>query len=167
MTHSQRFKRSATDIRPELGHLPHEVRLNASYAGANSWQPQQIQTSLGVRIHVSISLPGMGLERRDESSLVRYCCRFAVHLWASARSSRPKRNKRKPQTYATNKRERELTADESAQGEKLFRTHIVVAATTRRRIFLHAKLKAVVRQMRVRATLTDEDERLILKYLAP
>jgi cytochrome c5 len=56
--------------------------------------------------------------------------------------------------------------DESAEGEKRFQTHCsrchVAPEDLNPRV-----VKAVVRQMRVRALLTDEDERLIVKYLAP
>jgi cytochrome c5 len=56
--------------------------------------------------------------------------------------------------------------DESAEGEKLFQTHCgrchVAPEDLNPRV-----VKAVVRQMRVRAMLTSEDERLIDKFLAP
>jgi cytochrome c5 len=56
--------------------------------------------------------------------------------------------------------------DESAEGEKRFETncgrcHVPPEDLSPR------EAKAVLRQMRVRADLTAEDERLILKYLAP
>ena len=56
--------------------------------------------------------------------------------------------------------------DESAEGEKRFQTHCsrchVAPEDLNPRV-----VKAVVRQMRVRALLTAEDERLIVKFLAP
>lgn len=57
-------------------------------------------------------------------------------------------------------------ATESEQGEKRFqsqcgRCHALPEDLSPR------EAKAVIRQMRVRANLTAEDERLILKYLAP
>jgi cytochrome c5 len=57
-------------------------------------------------------------------------------------------------------------SDESAEGEKRFelhcgRCHVPPEDLSPR------EAKAVLRQMRVRANLTAEDERLILKYLAP
>ena len=57
-------------------------------------------------------------------------------------------------------------ANESAEGEKRFQTHcgrchIPPQDLSRR------EARAVLRQMRVRAMLSAEDERLILKYLAP
>jgi cytochrome c5 len=58
------------------------------------------------------------------------------------------------------------TTDESAEGEKRFeihcgRCHVPPEDLSPR------EARAVIRQMRVRANLTAEDERLILKYLAP
>jgi mono/diheme cytochrome c family protein len=57
-------------------------------------------------------------------------------------------------------------AGESAEGEKRFevhcgRCHVPPDDLSPR------EARAVLRQMRVRANLTAEDERLILKYLAP
>jgi cytochrome c5 len=61
---------------------------------------------------------------------------------------------------------RKNSASESAEGEKRFerhcgRCHVPPEALSPR------EAKTVVRQMRVRANLTAEDQRLILKYLAP
>jgi cytochrome c5 len=60
----------------------------------------------------------------------------------------------------------QTTANESAEGEKRFaincgRCHVPPESLSPREV------RAVLRQMRVRANLTAEDERLILKYLAP
>jgi cytochrome c5 len=57
-------------------------------------------------------------------------------------------------------------ANESAEGEKRFeihcgRCHVPPEDLSPR------EAKAVLRQMRVRANLSAEDQRLILKYLAP
>ncbi len=59
-----------------------------------------------------------------------------------------------------------VAATESQEGEKRFqaqcgRCHMPPEDLSPR------EARAVVRQMRVRANLTAEDERLILKYLAP
>jgi cytochrome c5 len=56
--------------------------------------------------------------------------------------------------------------NESAEGGKRFETHcgrchVPPEALSPREV------KAVLRHMRVRANLTEEDQRLILKYLAP
>jgi cytochrome c5 len=55
---------------------------------------------------------------------------------------------------------------ESAQGERLFQTQCGRCHTPPEDLSPR-EAKAVLRQMRVRADLTAEDERLILKYLAP
>jgi cytochrome c5 len=60
----------------------------------------------------------------------------------------------------------QAVANESAEGEKRFqihcgRCHVPPESLSPREV------RAVLRQMRVRANLTAEDERLILKYLAP
>ena len=58
------------------------------------------------------------------------------------------------------------TTNESAEGERRFeihcgRCHVPPEDLSPR------EAKAVLRQMRVRANLSSEDQRLILKYLAP
>jgi cytochrome c5 len=55
---------------------------------------------------------------------------------------------------------------QSAQGEKLFRTNCGRCHNPPESLSPR-EVRAVVRHMRVRATLTDEDEKLILKFLAP
>ena len=57
-------------------------------------------------------------------------------------------------------------AIESEQGEKRFQSQCGRCHTLPEDLSPR-EAKAVVRQMRVRANLTAEDERLILKYLAP
>jgi cytochrome c5 len=54
----------------------------------------------------------------------------------------------------------------TAQGEKLFRTNCGRCHNPPESISPR-EVRAVVRHMRVRAILTDEEERLILKFLAP
>ena len=56
--------------------------------------------------------------------------------------------------------------NESAEGEKRFETHCGRCHVPPEDLSPR-EARAVVRQMRVRANLTAEDERLILKYLAP
>jgi len=58
------------------------------------------------------------------------------------------------------------TAAASAEGEKRFRTNCGRCHNPPEDISPR-EARAVVRQMRVRAMLTAEDERLILAYLAP
>lgn len=55
---------------------------------------------------------------------------------------------------------------ESAEGEKRFETHCGRCHVPPEDLSPR-EAKAVLRQMRVRANLTAEDQRLILKYLAP
>jgi cytochrome c5 len=57
-------------------------------------------------------------------------------------------------------------SSESAEGEKRFETHCGRCHNPPEDLSPR-EAKAVVRQMRVRAHLSAEDERLILKYLAP
>ena len=60
----------------------------------------------------------------------------------------------------------EQAPDQSAKGEALFQTHCGRCHNAPDNISPR-EARAVVRHMRVRATLTNEDEQLILKYLAP
>ena len=83
-------------------------------------------------------------------------------LAAIASSARPQQQQQgnaAPQKASTKK-------NESAEGEKRFkancgRCHHPPEDLSPR------EARTVLRQMRVRAMLTDEDERLILKFLAP
>lgn len=54
----------------------------------------------------------------------------------------------------------------TAQGEKLFRTNCGRCHNPPESLSPR-EVRAVVRHMRVRAVLTDEQERLIVKFLAP
>jgi cytochrome c5 len=72
----------------------------------------------------------------------------------------------KPQPASSKSSPPQTANTESAAGERLFQTqcgrcHSLPEDLSPR------EAKAVLRQMRVRAMLTAEDERLILKYLAP
>jgi cytochrome c5 len=71
----------------------------------------------------------------------------------------------KPQTASSTNAQANAPS-QSAQGEKLFRTNCGRCHNPPESISPR-EARAVVRHMRVRATLTDEDERLILKFLAP
>jgi hypothetical protein len=57
-------------------------------------------------------------------------------------------------------------SSQTAAGEKLFRTHCGRCHNPPESLSPR-EVRAVVRHMRVRATLTTGDERLILKFLAP
>jgi cytochrome c5 len=83
---------------------------------------------------------------------------FASALVVLAQKPAPQERPRKPAPAAA--------SNESAEGEKRFemhcgRCHVPPDDLSPR------EAKAVLRQMRVRANLSAEDERLILKYLAP
>jgi cytochrome c5 len=84
-------------------------------------------------------------------------------LFCTLAPAQDKQNK--PQT-AQSASLHETAPSESARGEKLFRTNCGRCHNPPESISPR-EARAVVRHMRVRATLTDEDERLILKFLAP
>ncbi len=84
-----------------------------------------------------------------------------VAIAAAARDSSAQRQAAKPKPASA-----QSASNQSAEGERLFQTqchrcHVPPEDLSPR------EAKAVLRQMRVRANLTAEDERLILKYLAP
>jgi cytochrome c5 len=73
---------------------------------------------------------------------------------------------RPPQGGATPHQPAATKVDESAEGEKRFRTNCGRCHHPPEDLSPR-EARAVVRQMRVRAMLSAEDERLILKFLAP
>jgi mono/diheme cytochrome c family protein len=86
---------------------------------------------------------------------------FMVAIGAAARDGSAQRQANKPKPSPA-----QPESAETAEGERLFQTqcsrcHVPPEDMSPR------EAKAVLRQMRVRANLTAEDERLILKYLAP
>jgi cytochrome c5 len=86
---------------------------------------------------------------------------FLVALGAAAKNSAPQQR-----LSGSNSVTAKAATTETQEGEKLFQTqcgrcHFPPEDLSPR------EAKAVIRQMRVRANLTAEDERLILKYLAP
>jgi cytochrome c5 len=86
---------------------------------------------------------------------------FLAAVGATAPDSSAQRQASKPKPSSA-----QAASSESAEGERLFqsqcsRCHVPPEDLSPR------EAKAVLRQMRVRANLTAEDERLILKYLAP
>jgi cytochrome c5 len=82
-------------------------------------------------------------------------------LAAAAQNPAPKQQSAKSKASAA-----QAETDESAEGEKRFETHCGRCHVPPEDLSPR-EAKAVLRQMRVRANLTAEDERLILKYLAP
>jgi cytochrome c5 len=86
---------------------------------------------------------------------------FLVTLGATAKNSAPQQK-----TKVSKSSPVQTASTESEEGEKRFerqcgRCHVPPDDLSPR------EARGVVRQMRVRANLTAEDERLILKYLAP
>jgi cytochrome c5 len=86
---------------------------------------------------------------------------FLVSLGATAKNSAPQEKAKVSKASPA-----QTAATESEEGEKRFerqcgRCHVPPEDLSPR------EARGVVRQMRVRANLTAEDERLILKYLAP
>ncbi len=86
---------------------------------------------------------------------------LAAALAAVAQTSAPAR---KSQGSAA--RPAPSKVNESAEGEERFETHCGRCHVPPEALSPQ-EAKTVVRQMRVRANLSAEDERLILKYLAP
>jgi cytochrome c5 len=89
-----------------------------------------------------------------------------VSVVVAAAPQNPSSDAKSKTTPASEKTPVRTANDEGAQGEKRFETHCgrchVPPETLSPR-----EAKAVLRQMRVKAGLSAEDERLILKYLAP
>ena len=86
---------------------------------------------------------------------------FVAGLAAAAQNSAPQQQSVKSKVLPV-----QATTDESAEGEKRFETHCGRCHVPPEDLSPR-EAKAVLRQMRVRANLTAEDERLIVKYLAP
>jgi mono/diheme cytochrome c family protein len=86
---------------------------------------------------------------------------LSLSLFVALQSNaRPQRGEATPQRPAATK------IDESAEGEKRFRTNCGRCHHPPEDLSPR-EARSVVRQMRVRAMLSAEDERLILKFLAP
>jgi cytochrome c5 len=87
---------------------------------------------------------------------------FAV-LFCSLVAAQDKQGKSQP---AASTNAKANAPNQSAQGEKLFRTNCGRCHNPPESLSPR-EVRAVVRHMRVRAVLTDEEERLIVKFLAP
>lgn len=85
-----------------------------------------------------------------------------VGLGAAAQNSSQKSQATGPKTSSANAG----ATTESAEGERRFQSQCSRCHTPPEDLSPR-EAKAVLRQMRVRANLSAEDERLILKYLAP
>lgn len=90
-------------------------------------------------------------------------CLLGFFLYAASRcQARPAQT-----TTAKNSAQAQPTpGSESEEGEKLFRTNCGRCHNPPEDLSPR-EARAVLRQMRVRAMLSAEDERLILKYIAP
>jgi cytochrome c5 len=86
---------------------------------------------------------------------------IAVVVAAAAQSPNPQQQPASSKTMVAS-----TAANESAEGEKRFEIHCGRCHTPPENLSPR-EVRAVIRQMRVRANLSAEDERLILKYLAP
>jgi cytochrome c5 len=84
-------------------------------------------------------------------------------LFCTLATARQKQDK--PQAAAASHTQMNA-ASQSAEGEKLFRTNCGRCHNPPESLSPR-EVRAVVRHMRVRAVLTDEQERLIVKFLAP
>jgi cytochrome c5 len=84
---------------------------------------------------------------------------LAACLFCAAQQTQPARSKPNPQTAKT-------APGATSEGEKRFRTNCGRCHNPPEDISPR-EARAVIRQMRVRAMLSAEDERLILQYLAP
>ena len=88
----------------------------------------------------------------------------ACAMIASARPPQNGHNKTNTQTAQAAQAAPQV--DEAAEGEKRFQTNCGRCHQPPQDLSPR-EARAVLRQMRVRANLTAEDERLILKYIAP
>ena len=86
-------------------------------------------------------------------------CALVMCVFTAAQSTPPQRQNKTVSKRTT-------TAVAQSEGEKRFRTNCGRCHNPPEDISPR-EARAVVRQMRVRALLTAEDEKLILQYLAP
>lgn len=89
----------------------------------------------------------------------------AVVVAAAAQNPSPDGNS-KTSSATSAKTQAKASTNQGAEGEKRFETHCGRCHVPPEDLSPR-EAKAVLRQMRVKANLTAEDERLILKYLAP
>lgn len=89
---------------------------------------------------------------------------IAVVVAAAAQNSAP--DGKSKTSLASAKTKTRAAVNEGAEGEKRFETHCGRCHVPPEDLSPR-EAKAVLRQMRVKANLSAEDERLILKYLAP
>jgi cytochrome c5 len=92
---------------------------------------------------------------------VAFVILFVAVLGVAAQNPAPKQQLAKAKLPPV-----QATTNASAEGEKRFETHCGRCHVPPEDLSPR-EAKAVLRQMRVRANLSADDERLILKYLAP
>jgi len=95
---------------------------------------------------------------RFRTALTTFLCVLALSPLAFSRQAQPKADKAQTRTQ-------DAKANAS-EGEKRFRTNCGRCHNAPEEISPR-EARAVLRQMRVRAMLSAEDEKLILQYLAP
>jgi mono/diheme cytochrome c family protein len=88
------------------------------------------------------------------------CCAFVLCTLGAAQEKQTK-----PQAPSAANAQ-DTASSQATAGERLFRTHCGRCHNPPESISPR-EARAVVRHMRVRATLSTEDEKLILKFLAP
>jgi mono/diheme cytochrome c family protein len=100
---------------------------------------------------------------------IALACALAIFSFTTARANtEPSQSAQPPQATQGAKSAQTKSSPDSDgdEGEKRFQSHCGRCHNPPEDLNPRT-VKAVVRQMRVRAMLTDEDERLIVKYLAP
>lgn len=108
----------------------------------------------------------MKSSRKVEIALV---CALAVLSYTTARANTQPTQSPQPAQGAQGSKSAPATNHSDSDGddgERRFQTHCGRCHNAPEDLNPRT-VRAVVRQMRVRAMLTDEDERLIVKYLAP
>ncbi len=158
---------------PDFGlnyYLPHMVRLHAGYA--RQFTPLSRCQSLGIWNHIPVSHPALARRFEVKNSRkveIALACALAVFSYTTARANTETSQSAQPSQAAQGAKSARATSTSDSdgdEGEKRFQSHCGRCHNAPEDLNPRT-VKAVVRQMRVRAMLTDEDERLIVKYLAP
>lgn len=120
-----------------------------------------------LRADVPLSIPDVARRKQVNAHMrlrIVLCCLLGLFLYAAARCQAQQRQP--APTNSAVKGAQPATTNEAAEGEKRFRTNCGRCHDAPEDLSPR-EARTVVRQMRVRALLTAEDERLILKYIAP
>jgi cytochrome c5 len=100
---------------------------------------------------------------------IALACALVIFSYTTARANTERSQSAQPSQAAQGAKSARATSNSDSdgdEGEKRFQSHCGRCHNAPEDLNPRT-VKAVVRQMRVRAMLTDEDERLIVKYLAP